>query len=109
MADGPFGEGPMPPTPMGTDCVVHKHRSSVPVVQHHVWPVGLGGPSKAFNKVRVCENGHYEVHNYFDLLMKYDPDKTGADNVPWLKGVWYGKRVKALAQLGYSRYCRNAM
>ena len=56
---------------MGTTCALHAHREWVPMVDHHVWPQGMGGPNIAANKIRVCANAHYTIHAYLDLLILY--------------------------------------
>ena len=83
---------------MGTSCAVHRHRSWVPLEVHHVWPLGMGGPDRASNKISLCSNGHSEVHGYLDLLRKYD------GKVPWLQALRYGGRVRRLARQGYEQW-----
>lgn len=82
-------------TPLVTSCAVHKHRSSVPGNQHHVWPLGMGGPDIPSNRVLLCMNGHGEVHDYIDDLIKYD------GRVPWRRKIRFGKKVRDLAMRGW--------
>ena len=86
---------------MGTDCAVHRHGSRVPLEVHHVWPLGDGGPNIASNRRKVCANGHYEVHNFYDLLM------VSAGHVPWKASRGYGWKVRALARAGYLQATTN--
>lgn len=86
-------------TPMGTVCAVHRHRSSVPIQTHHVFPVGLGGPNVHSNRVQICADGHTEVHNYMNLLV--------GDAVPWRVRLRYGFRVRRLARQGWDAYLKS--
>lgn len=56
--------------PMGLSCVVHRHREWVPIERHHVWPLGMGGPDVDSNKISVCANGHYAIHEYMTRLAR---------------------------------------
>lgn len=87
-----------PATASGRDCAVHVHRSLVPIEVHHVWPLGMGGPNRAGNRVRVCSNGHSSAHDYLDLLV------AGQGSVPWRMAVRYGWRVRRLAKRGYEAW-----
>ena len=53
-------------------CAVHGyHWPPVKAVdEHHVWPLGLGGPDVKINLVWVCPTGHRNIHAAFTLLMK---------------------------------------
>lgn len=84
----------LPPT--GTICAVHHHRTAVPYAIHHVWPVELGGPNAADNRVLICSNGHAEVHDYLALL--------GKGPVPWVTRLRFHHRVRALAVEGFNEY-----
>jgi hypothetical protein len=82
--------------PMGTDCAVHKHREQVPLESHHIWPIGMGGPDTPFNRVRVCANAHYSIHEYMRQLIL-----TGG-TIPWAQARRYGRKVRALAIRGWT-------
>ena len=82
--------------PMGMACAVHAHRSWVPIERHHVWPLGMGGPDVAANKVAVCANGHYAVHEFMDRLIRT------AGEVPWVEARHFGPKVRALAVRGWT-------
>lgn len=77
---------------MGTDCWAHRHRELVPLEDHHIWPLGEGGPNTKANRIMVCSNAHSSVH---DLLAKL---KKGP--VAWPIRRQYGVRVRALALAG---------
>lgn len=81
---------------MGRDCWAHRHRDDVPLEDHHVWPVGNGGPNVRTNKVRICSNAHSSVH---DLLSKMLAAHTTA--VPWAVRRRYGRKVRRLATAGF--------
>lgn len=81
---------------MSDTCSVHIHHEWVPIEVHHVWPKGLGGPDTVENKVKICANGHYTVHAYIDLLMKY------AGVVPADLKIHFGYQSRNLAQQGWT-------
>jgi 5-methylcytosine-specific restriction endonuclease McrA len=81
---------------MGRDCWAHRHRDDVPLEDHHVWPIGQGGPNVRTNKVRICSNAHSSTH---DLLSKMMAAHTAA--VPWKLRRRYGRKVRRLAEAGY--------
>lgn len=81
---------------MGTTCWAHTHREMVPMEDHHIWPLGEGGPNVKPNKVRICANAHSATH---DLLAKML--KAGSGSVPWPVRRRYGRKVRRLAAAGY--------
>lgn len=80
--------------PMGTECSVHRHRSWVPVESHHIWPVGMGGPNTPENRVPLCANAHYTVHEVIRRLI--NGHGVVADSRR------FSARVKALALRGWT-------
>ena len=79
----------------GTECAAHKHANKVPQEDHHVWPKMYGGPEDG-TLVRLCSNGHGDVHYYLALLLKYHGDVPG-------QLVWqFGKKTRQLAEQGYA-------
>lgn len=56
----------------GDQCEVHgSHRPAVHrTAVHHIWPLGLGGPDHADNKVRVCGTGHDTIHTNIHNLCR---------------------------------------
>lgn len=85
---------------MGTDCTVHRHRELVPTEDHHVWPVGLGGPQHPGpgGIRRVCANAHGSVHDLLDKMRK-----APGGRVAWRVRRRYGLGVRRLAQRGYDQ------
>jgi hypothetical protein len=83
--------------PMGVTCAVHRHRSWVPVERHHVWPLGFGGPDTDANRVGICANGHYAVHEYLDRLI------SSGGRVPSDQARHFGPKVRALALSGWQQ------
>jgi hypothetical protein len=81
--------------PMGTSCSVHKHREWVPMEVHHIWPVGMGGPNVAANKVTVCCNAHYSIHEALRQLILHN------GNVPLDTWKHFGVKVKHYAMQGW--------
>lgn len=81
---------------MGRNCWAHVHRDDVPLEDHHVWPLGNGGPNVKANRLRVCSNAHSSTH---DLLAKMLAAPAG--RVPWRVRIRYGRKVRCLAAAGY--------
>ena len=80
--------------PMGTGCAVHRHREWVPIERHHVWPLGMGGPDVESNKVSVCANAHYAIHEVIARLIRNNgglPDERH-----------FGPKVRALGVKGWT-------
>lgn len=92
---------------MGHLCAVHTHEEWVPVNEHHVWPLGMGGPDSPANRVSLCMNAHGAVHSYLDLLVRFGADFDDPDNpnggVPWHTAQHYGPKVRRLAFEGWTR------
>lgn len=86
-------------------CEVHfTHQPTTHInEQHHVWPLGHGGPDVAANKVIVCATGHSSIH---DLLAKWL--KVGGDP-GWDVRRHYARGECDLARLGYDRITRQAL
>lgn len=82
---------------MGTDCWAHTHREYVPLEEHHVWPVGTGGPNVKANRIRICSNAHSACHDLLSKMVKAD---TTA--LPWVLRRRYGRRVRRLAVAGFT-------
>jgi hypothetical protein len=82
---------------MGTDCQVHTHEGWVPINAHHVWPLGMGGPDIAANKVNLCMNGHGQVHAYMDHLIRYGEDIP--NDIRW----HFGPKVRSYAMFGWTQ------
>lgn len=86
-----------PRMPMGKLCLVHKHEHWVPIEEHHVWPKGMGGPDAASNKISVCCNGHYEIHEFIRQLILH------AGSVPWTLAQHFGPKVRDYARIGWEK------
>lgn len=84
---------------MGTDCAVHKHSSFVPEENHHIHPLGDGGPDVASNRVRLCANAHGLVHYCLDEIRK----AGSYEALPHASKVRYSPRVRRLAKMGWDR------
>jgi hypothetical protein len=97
-------EGP-PPLTTQQPCTVHNKHTPTSHInhEHHVWPLGHGGPDIAENKIVVCPTGHYNIHA---LLQEY---LTAHGDVPYSLVKTYGKGERDAAKLGYDRITRQAM
>lgn len=82
--------------PMGTNCVAHSHSEWVPIEAHHVWPRGLGGPDVSANRISICCNGHYAIHEYLRQLMIH------SGTVPPELAKHFSPKVKAYAVQGWT-------
>lgn len=80
--------------PMGTTCAVHTHREWVPIEVHHIWPKGMGGPDTADNKVKVCANAHYSIHEVIRRLIKNNGNLPDATH--------FSAKVKELGERGWT-------
>lgn len=62
-------------------CVLHREHRPVPGTsqQHHVWPLGMGGPQGG-QRVPVCGSGHLDIHTGIDWLV-------GPADAPKPKGI----------------------
>lgn len=80
--------------PMGTECAVHHHAEWEPIESHHVWPKGMGGPDAPENRVSVCANAHYAIHEVIRRLM------ANAGNLP--DAHHFSPKVRALALRGWT-------
>lgn len=83
--------------PVGTACAVHQHTSFAPLEWHHIWPLGLGGADTNDNRLRVCANGHYMIHEFMRQLII-----TGG-RVEWNLAQHFGPKVRNYAKLGWER------
>jgi hypothetical protein len=82
--------------PMGTNCLVHKHTEWEPIERHHLWPLGMGGPDVDSNKISVCANGHYSIHEFIRQLMLHD------GVVPASTAKHFNAKVRAYATQGWT-------
>lgn len=65
----------------GDQCVVHgSHWPPVrETEQHHIWPLGMGGPDVKTNKVKICPTGHANVHVALRRLVAGGSVRVGVD------------------------------
>lgn len=82
--------------PMGTNCACHKHTEYEPIERHHVWPKGMGGPDVASNKISVCANAHYAIHEFIRQLMLHN------GSVPAETSKHFSPKVKDYATQGWT-------
>lgn len=76
-------------------CQLHKtHASAEPLTLdvHHVWPLAMGGPDTAGNKVSICQTGHRNIHHLIHLMIR---------NLPLPKAHVHEKK---LAQAGIAQW-----
>lgn len=85
------------------DCKVHDHNSYVPLEDHHIHPQGWHGPDSEENLIRLCSNGHGEVHYYLALLLATGKARI-ADatlSIPLNIRTHFGYKVKNYASAGF--------
>lgn len=87
----------------GQDCVAHTHNSFVPLEDHHVHPKEYHGPDIKKNLVRVCSNGHGEIHYYLELLLATGKTRIvdAIDAVPIDVRRRFGVKVQHFASAGF--------
>jgi hypothetical protein len=85
-----------PRMPVGVLCLVHAHRAWVPIEQHHVWPLGMGGPDEPGNRISVCPNGHYMIHEFIRQLIIH------SGGVPHDVSRHFGAKVRRYALRGWT-------
>ena len=63
----------------GNHCEVHGYHWPTPLrtVVHHIFPQEYGGPSTPENLVKVCDNGHYNIHEILNALLRDRPIPKG--------------------------------
>ncbi len=66
--------------------------------QHHIWPLGMGGPDSPDNRVVICPTGHNNVHALLKLFQLHRGEPPYAE----LRVFAFGERE--LARLGWQRY-----
>jgi len=83
-----------------TACAVHRYHSPRPHLteSHHVWPLGMGGPDVAANRVEVCATGHFNIHELLRALCK------ASGSLPWATLRRFGRAERALARSGYEQW-----
>jgi hypothetical protein len=86
-------------------CILHKHHIPTPRVnhEHHVWPLGDGGPNIPENKIVVCPTGHYNIHALLDQLRRHRGEP------PYTVLSMFAVKERAYAKLGYQRITRKSM
>lgn len=62
---------PVNPT-KGIICVCVKNHTPkvLDVEQHHIWPLGEGGPDVPANRIWLCPTTHTNVHTYLRWLIR---------------------------------------
>lgn len=77
------------------ECVADHNPNVITFHQHHVWPLGMGGPDEASNLVLLCPTVHASIHH---LLREF----VRADGEPgWLITRHFGNYPRRLAAQGY--------
>lgn len=81
-------------------CSLHRYHSPRPAYSqlHHIWPLGLGGPEKASNRIPVCGTGHNNIHQ----LLNFYVDFKGTP--PWPIRREFGPGEREIAAEGWRRF-----
>lgn len=95
LADAGHAHAPM--TKTSFQCAVHRHTEWVPENEHHIWPQGMGGPNTASNKITVCTNGHYMIHEFMRQLIIHKGE------VPYDLARHFGPKVRDYARIGWEK------
>lgn len=51
-------------------CTTDHRPGTLLVEQHHVWPLGMGGPDIASNVVWICPTTHYNAHELLRMMVE---------------------------------------
>ena len=51
-------------------CAADHRPAPLELNAHHVWPLGMGGPDIAANKVWLCPTAHVNVHELLRLFLR---------------------------------------
>lgn len=51
--------------------------------EHHIWPLGMGGPDLPENRVWLCPTAHTNVHEILRELLKVGPLTWGEALAIW--------------------------
>lgn len=63
----------LPSTPTRRCRCVRSHSPTVVYVhEHHIHPLGHGGPDTPANKVWLCPTAHYNIHGMLAYMLKYN-------------------------------------
>jgi len=76
-------------------CSIHKYHSPMPLLyeEHHIQPLGMGGKDVAANKVWVCVQGHYNIHELLGDLLRSGTMRRGG-----------GRAERACANQGFAAW-----
>ena len=55
------------------DCVADHHPEPLVLEEHHIWPLGMGGPDIPENLVWVCPSTHGNAHEVLRTLVAWGP------------------------------------
>lgn len=102
--DGPKTDGPRTTS---APCEVHRPSNHRPMPhlnhEHHIWPLGWGGPNTAENKVVICPTGHANIHV---LLNEYN--RLGGQP-PWTFRQHFGQGERDLAKAGWTARVQTSL
>lgn len=64
-------DDPLQKHDQGESCLcVSEHRPApLELTQHHIWPLGMGGPDDFGNLIWICPTTHYNVHEILRLMV----------------------------------------
>lgn len=81
--------------PTTAACTVHRNHEPRPLLVelHHVQPTAMGGPDTDANKVAVCVQGHYNIHELLKDLIERGVMRRGGTATE-----------RRLAQQGYDQW-----
>jgi hypothetical protein len=82
----------------GNHCELHKEHRPLPLETevHHKWPLGMGGPDKPENKIKVCPTSHSTIHVLIRMLVNgVELPKNGLAHEKELAHEGYNKWVAA--------------
>ena len=83
-------------------CVTEHRPPVLEYQQHHVWPLGMGGPDTPDNRVWLCPTAHANVHELLRAFMRDGPLTWGEVLAATERPV--SRYAYALARRGYDAW-----
>lgn len=89
-------------------CVTEHRPEPLDGEWHHVWPLGMGGPDVALNRVYICPTTHTNAHEILAIMVKRKRVVTWQETLD-LFTMPVSRYAYRLALLGYRRWQAGAV
>lgn len=88
------------------DCMATHAPAPLELEYHHIWPLGMGGPDVASNKVWLCPTAHTNVHELLRLILRSGGTLTWRQVLDMYEQP-VNRYAWAVAWDGYTRYVQG--